>query len=203
MDYRTAYDKQMIEQFEERFVPLPFWGCMHDTDCIGSYCMKDPTKKPPYTCHGSPPSGKCGAVPFSCEEIQADIDKCNSACLTGAFSDGDSLSNCSGKVAKCITDYTGCYNSHYFTGIQPWLLPLEHVKTLQNLPVGDPITRCGAVGFPCKEIQADIDRCNNACLTGEYTNVESGLKCSKKVHDCIADDECYNSITNVNSTAKW
>ena len=47
-------------------VGAPLKTCTTDADCPGSYCMNDPSHKPPYSCHGTNPPPAPGPVLYRC-----------------------------------------------------------------------------------------------------------------------------------------
>merc|ERR1711907_328633 len=76
--------------------------CLTDKDCPGSYCANDPTKMPPYTCHGKTNffnkvpmarnklrlTEKCDCDWDTCRHhVDAADNKCYEACALGIFSD--------------------------------------------------------------------------------------------------------------------
>jgi hypothetical protein len=60
--------------------------CMTDKDCPGSYCANDPTKMPPYTCHGAAKVAEVApATPVCLHHVDTVDHKCTEACSTAAF----------------------------------------------------------------------------------------------------------------------
>merc|ERR1711881_476022 len=60
--------------------------CLTDKDCPGSYCANDPTKMPPYTCHGAAKVAEVApATPFCLHEEDTVDHKCFEACAASTF----------------------------------------------------------------------------------------------------------------------
>lgn len=58
--------------------------CLTDKDCPGSYCANDPTKMPPYTCHGAV-EATLAAAPVCFHEEDVTDHKCFEACAASQF----------------------------------------------------------------------------------------------------------------------
>merc|ERR1712139_168183 len=55
-------------------------------DCPGSYCANDPTKMPPYTCHGAAKVAEVApADPICLHEEDTTDHKCFEACASSTF----------------------------------------------------------------------------------------------------------------------
>merc|ERR1711959_620036 len=60
--------------------------CLTDKDCPGSYCANDPTKMPPYTCHGVAKVAEVApADPICLHEEDTTDHKCFEACASSTF----------------------------------------------------------------------------------------------------------------------
>merc|ERR1711907_481248 len=92
--------------------------CLTDKDCPGSYCANDPTKMPPYTCHGAAKIAEVAPATPLCLHHEDIVDhKCFEAC------------NAEGKTfaSKGITTAGKC-PAKYST--------IDKVKTVEQCPDG-------------------------------------------------------------------
>lgn len=117
--------------------------CTKDSDCPGSYCANDPTKMPPYTCHGSTKNAFAVAMNAPAGEITMFADKCSpiGTQCTGTKADPTG-SCCKGNFCKYYQPAPGnlcqgCFNCKCPDGSGP-----------------------GAVDDPNKCIDSQGDRCD-------------------------------------------
>jgi len=160
--------------------------CLTDKDCPGSYCANDPTKMPPYTCHGKTSLTAPAATPFCLHHVDAADHKCFEYCqLDGkTFADKDV-----DEKGMCDSSYNTVDKTHVIEQCPDGVTNLRYCA---DTKVNVTVKIKGQAGEvePISDVEGTLD--GVYCMNDASKHPPFYCHCPPLPATCTSDKDCTN-----------